>query len=165
MTIGLALEDAKHFSQFPFIFTSLRTYICSYLWYIHLQAHTILFLCFLILSYLFSLNIKVHLIRHFLFLMIMVTNLHYFLKTMERYIKKIKITINSMTVDITTFWCLSFSPIVHVHPFIHSFRYTFGGVIIFQALFFVLGTQQCMKQKSLPMWSLYSRQRKRKINK
>lgn len=60
---------------------------------------------------------------------------------MKSYNKKIKITINSMAVDITKLCCMSSSPIVHVHLSIHSFRYTVGGAIILQALFFVLGTQ------------------------
>ena len=60
---------------------------------------------------------------------------------MKSYNKKIKITINSMAADITKLCCMSFSPVVHVHPSIHSFRYTSGGAIILQALFFVLGTQ------------------------
>lgn len=61
---------------------------------------------------------------------------------MKSYNKKITITINSMAVDITKLCCMSFSPAVHVHPSIHSFRYTFGGAIILQAVFLVLGTQQ-----------------------
>ena len=61
---------------------------------------------------------------------------------MKSYNKKITITINSMAVDITKLCCMAFSPAVHVHPSIHSFRYTFGGAIILQDVFLVLVTQQ-----------------------